>query len=206
MKAIISILVCLFVFQSAVAQDRKLNDEPNWEPGANDPDFSTNELARQIGPTKDDLNGNWGVLTNDAQASIRFPKNSYTNGEPIIATILVRNYSTNETLLITGKRAPHAPMEFVITDDNGKLLERKKSSNSTSEPEVQTFDPNIREQPLRQIRFKQGLDAFDLHEPGTYTIYGWDDVAQLNYSRKKAQNFILTTGKATFHVAAPIAK
>jgi len=207
MKFILLLASFLF-FQLANAVDYQLDDRQYFWPRENwmtsDSDFPTNELARQFGPAKDDSNGHWGGLTNSAKASLRFPKSDYTNGEPIVATILIRNYSTNDTLSIGCKRAPFTPMEFVITDETGKLLERRHSTNGIPEPEypIETFDRNVHEKPLEQWRFKQRID-FDLSKQGTYMVYGWDDVAQLDYSQKKATKFVLTTGKATIHIISP---
>jgi hypothetical protein len=207
MKLTALLIVSIFVFQSTKADDYHPSREENyWAWGhwnAVDPDFSTNELARQSGSTEFDPNGNWGDLTNQAQASLRFPKDAYTNGEPVVATILIRNYSTNTTLKIPCE-VTFMPMKFIIVDKTGMQLKPKESSDPIPHPIISgTFDDGMA-QPMEQARFKERIDAdFDFSKPGTYTIYGWDDVAQADINQKTSIKFVLKSGKATIHIVAP---
>ncbi|HTR43384.1 MAG TPA: hypothetical protein VMH87_17365 [Pseudomonadales bacterium] len=64
--------------------------------------------------------GNWGNVQNGFQLSMRLKKISFTNGEPIVATILLRNV-TNQILSyplinIAGR---DGPIGLVIVDDKG---------------------------------------------------------------------------------------
>jgi len=46
-------------------------------------------------PAQRDSEGNWGEVTNGWQLSLRFPKATYSVGEPVEGMIILRNVSTN---------------------------------------------------------------------------------------------------------------
>lgn len=47
--------------------------------------------AKDSRPAKDDPEGNWGPESNGLQLSIRFPKQSFAPGDPVLAEITLRN-------------------------------------------------------------------------------------------------------------------
>lgn len=49
--------------------------------------------AKDARPAEDDPEGNWGQISEGFQLSIRLSKNTFTNGEPVSASILLRNVS-----------------------------------------------------------------------------------------------------------------
>jgi len=62
------------------------------------PVFSTEQIekakhAKESRPAEDDPEGHWGTASEGFRLSIRFEKATFTNGEPIFASILLRNVS-----------------------------------------------------------------------------------------------------------------
>jgi hypothetical protein len=174
----------------------------SWaNPNAVDKDFSTEELTRQTGPATNDMAGHWGDVISDAQASIRFPKNIYTPGEPIIATILLRNYSDKSLFLVAMflSEGP-APFSLIALDGQGQPLKQKESLDMGSA----TMDST---KPLSlsagwQSKFKQRVDSkFDLSKPGTYLICGYCNLG-LSDAQGKRTSFKVTTANAVIHVVA----
>lgn len=95
--------------------------------------FTTDESGNNISDDKGGTNeyfpaeqfpeGNWGKATNDLQLSLRFNKSIYTNGEPIVATILIRNVGNRHAeyvaIHVGGK---DGPVRFIATSiDNHEL-------------------------------------------------------------------------------------
>ena len=72
-------------------------------------------------PTSEFPEGNWGVAKSGFQLSLRFDKQAFGAGEPITATILVRNI-TNETLVynISSVIGQSSPIALVVADKSGK--------------------------------------------------------------------------------------
>jgi len=78
-------------------------------------------------PAKDFPEGNWGTTNNGIQMSIRFNKTLYTNGEPITATILARNVTTNRisypVCTISGR---DGPINFLVLTEKGEAMKTKE--------------------------------------------------------------------------------
>jgi len=70
-------------------------------------------------PAKDFPQGNWGAEANGFQLSCRFEKTTFTNGEPITTTILVRNVSTNYLSYLLPSLEPAS---FVVSTEQGKTI------------------------------------------------------------------------------------
>jgi hypothetical protein len=49
--------------------------------------------AKDSRPAEDDPEGHWGTVTEGFQLSLRFEKDSFTNGEPVVARVIMRNVS-----------------------------------------------------------------------------------------------------------------
>jgi len=85
------------------------------------PSSRTNEATKKLEslPAKDFPQGNWGIESNGFQLSCRFEKTSFTNGEPIIAIILVRNVSTN---YLSYPLPSLEPASFIVITEQGKTI------------------------------------------------------------------------------------
>jgi hypothetical protein len=82
--------------------------------------------------------GNWGQATNGIQLSLRFDKPAYTNGESIIATILVRNV-TNKTadyhnIHVYGRDGP--VRFYVFSTDNHNVEGIQGGEGSATDADV----------------------------------------------------------------------
>ncbi|MGH7989516.1 MAG: hypothetical protein ACREDS_04880 [Limisphaerales bacterium] len=108
-------------------------------------------------PASEDPEGNWGQATNGFQLSLRFEKQSFTNGEPVIATMLMRN--------VTDKSQIYFRPTHVAATKDGKPLKRKDETGFmqiTVSPETKLF-------PQTQNKYQENLNQiFDLSESGEY--------------------------------------
>ena len=98
--------------------------------------------------------GNWGNAQGGFQLSIRFEKQTYVYGEPIIATILVRNV-TNQVLTynIINVAGQDSPIGIIVTDSKGKLVPQKSDEiNIISSHEIKLF-------PGTQHKYQEQFDT-----------------------------------------------
>src|SRR5437588_386756 len=49
------------------------------------------EGAKEARPADQDMEGNWGRATEGFRLSVRLSKSVFTNGEPVVATVFLRN-------------------------------------------------------------------------------------------------------------------
>ena len=80
--------------------------------------------SRESLPAEEFPEGNWGVVTNGCQLSLRFTKTNYTNGEPVEVILLLRNV-TNQTARLNYLRRAElldGPATFQIISDSGKVI------------------------------------------------------------------------------------
>ena len=78
------------------------------------------ELSKESRPANEDPEGNWGGATNGFQLSLRFEKTIFTNGEPVVATTLMRNVTNVEETYFY-------PIQIIATKNGCKLEPRNKS-------------------------------------------------------------------------------
>jgi hypothetical protein len=101
--------------------------------------------------------GNWGDSTNGFQLSLRFQNQVFTNGEPVLATTLMRNV-TNIALTY------YFPVQIIAMKD-GKTLKPKGGlgfMHITMLPEKTVF-------PQTQIKYQEKLNnEYDLSKTGAY--------------------------------------
>ena len=79
--------------------------------------------SRESLPAAQYPEGNWGSAQGGFQLSIRFEKTSFTNSEPIVATILLRNV-TNQILNypVINEFGKDGPINLAMIDNKGSVL------------------------------------------------------------------------------------
>ena len=121
----------------------------------------------------DDPNGHWGFASDGIQLSIRFEKAIFFQDAAIVASILIRNVSTN---VVPDYVRVSEGMEFLATDERGQTLIRRDIFRpAPSEQDgwlthvTKSFSLDLR--PGTQRKFKMILsDIFDLTAPGKYFV------------------------------------
>jgi len=117
------------------------------------------EQSKESRPDNQDPEGHWGQTTNGFQVSLRFEKEKYTNGEPVLATMLMRN--------VTGKPETYFRPIYIVATKDGKVLRRKDDTGLieiTMLPEISLF-------PQTQHRYQETLNQiYDLTPSGEYTF------------------------------------
>lgn len=117
------------------------------------------EKSLESRPSDDYLQGNWGQATNGFQLSLRFGKSIFTNGEPIMATILMRNITdTPQTY--------YRPIKIIVEKD-GKVLRRKNESGllESHAPPMKTLFPQTQDKYIRNIQ-----RIYTLSSDGKYLV------------------------------------
>ena len=118
-------------------------------------------------PTERDPDGHWGGATNGFQLSLRFPKLTFTNGEPIVATLLLRNV-TNSPVKFLRAVVTYQPSPInVLAYKNGKPCATKGAGHKMeviSGGEITVY-------PQTQRRFKVKLnDYYDFTGGGEFVF------------------------------------
>jgi hypothetical protein len=84
--------------------------------------------TRESLPAIDFPEGNWGVVTNGCQLSLRFVKPVYTNGEPVTVILLLRNFTNKEKKQEYCRYRGHldGPAHFRIVSKSGEVIAEKQ--------------------------------------------------------------------------------
>jgi hypothetical protein len=112
-------------------------------------------------PAGQDPEGHWGIATNGFQLGLRFEKEHFTNGEPVVAVMLMRN--------ISDKPQNYFRLIQVSVVRDGKELKRKSKGD---------FNPIEIHAPLQttlfpqaQNRYQENLSQiYDLNQTGEYVF------------------------------------
>jgi hypothetical protein len=157
--------------------------------------------ANESRPAKDDPEGNWGKVSDGFQLSVRMAKNTFTNGEPVIALILLRNVSDK----------PLTYYVFYPKDDDLKLHVKMGDKQLNPKDAITTdmtfleklnhLNNGSRSMPMLPVGvqrlFKVRLDqSFDLTTNGQYSICA--SRAVLRNDKKSETN--VSSGIATFSI------
>ncbi len=144
-------------------------------------------------PATNDLAGNWGKSEAGFQMSLRFYQPVYTNNQPIVAVVILRNVSS-QTQRWSMDWIPER-FYFTVNGPNGRQATRK-----TESPSIITSGPSwITVSPKTQRRFEINLsEKFDLRTFGRYSIHVKTDVHGTNASPSAISSLFSDT--ATFEV------
>lgn len=175
-------IACMMLAAStlALAQTNRVyitDDRPeNLKPFTPTPDQI--ERARhsvESRPAAEDSSGNWGPVTEGFQMSIRLKKSRFTNGEPIRATILLRNVS-DQTLGYFASIPKGNELQLLASRNGQKLYRNNEPRPGATFPErlkqvkngiewTPTLEPGTQRESLEEL-----TNAFDLSKNGEYTV------------------------------------
>ncbi len=117
--------------------------------------------SKECRPASEYPEGHWGHATNGFQLSLRFEKEVYTNGEPVVATMLVRNVSNVRQKYLFPAR--------VAAAKSGSPLKRKDDIGLSIITSYRFLHPQT------QARYQETLNrVYDL-TPGEYTFWAESD-------------------------------
>lgn len=177
-------IACLLIICFAIAESLHAS-ETNVVYLMMDPVFHVGEEAQAIAtaeqmkresnsvesrPAELDPDGNWGTVVDGVQVSIRLSTNIFTLGQPINATVLVRNTTTNRVLLPAPQ---YLSVKFLVRDYKGNPL-------PPPEPEkiLQISGPPALGLPgHRQLKFSDNLQRlYSLTNSGIYHVSAQDNL------------------------------
>ncbi len=127
--------------------------------------------AKESRPAAQDPEGHWGGTTEGFQMSVRFEKESFHAGEPIVAIVLIRNATSRKVFYrdFISLKTDSPVCQFDVLDAQPQpvaRLDAKAPSDITDGPHIpRVLDPGT------QCRYEVKLDAkFKLDQPGKYSI------------------------------------
>lgn len=118
-------------------------------------------------PADQDPDGHWGMPTNGFQLSLRFNKLVFTNNEPVVATLLLRN-ATNSPVKFLRASITHQPSPINVLAFRGKMPLSRKSFSGP----IDVISANeITIYPQTQCKYAVRLnDYYDLSGSGEYVF------------------------------------
>jgi hypothetical protein len=172
------------------------------------------EQASHAAGTQGYFSQHWGAVWEGVQLSIQLPKEVFTNGEPIVACIMVRNasYKVRATGVHWGQSERDTQLvmmrgkERVLGEDDPKPGESFQQRLSHIRQGSAGFEPLL---PGTQYPFFRDLSkVFDLHVPGTYSVQAMREVSAYNDAPNRpgyiqASRTNLLSGTATFRIVEP---
>lgn len=159
--------------------------------------------AKDSRPASADPEGNWGVPSQGFQLSLRFNKASFTNGEPVIASVILRNVS-DRTLDYPYEYAPdNREITFNVLRGETRVYGMYDLTPGASFADKVRAAPSghgwIRSSPPgTQRKFFVNLDKiYSLTNTGEYTVFAKRTIR----NQDSNQNSEVVSGKATFRIS-----
>jgi len=160
------------------------------------------QSAQESLPEQNDPAGHWGESSGGFRLSLRFAKASYTNGEPVLARILLRNVSDKLLVFIVSDTGDPGD-SFAVFRSNEKLRRRDEPGpNATLREKLNAIQSGAthycESPPHTQREFVVDLTkVFDLGTNGQYIAVASREVA--DFSHHSLTN--VTSSKASFMIS-----
>ena len=157
------------------------------------------EHAIECQPAEQDSQGNWGQSDHGYQISVRFAKQSFVLGEPIIATVIFRNLTNG--YLSAPVSLPRFDTQVLVTNQKGEPLRPKEEEASG----LNEFQKKLRKliqdpkyfhvMPRAQVKLQVNInDLFEFTAPQVYHV-------QIRYSNMTQNGFgEVHSGSATIRI------
>lgn len=118
-------------------------------------------------PVEQDTQGHWGQVTNGLQLSLRFEKETFTNDEPVIATVLLRNATKSPVTFLRYHISSRPSPVDVLAFKDQKPFPVKGHSD-----EIEVISANqITIYPQTQCKYRVKLnDYYDLTGGGEFVF------------------------------------
>jgi hypothetical protein len=121
-------------------------------------------------PAELDPDGHWGEATNGLQVSLRFEKKFFTNGEPVVATLLLRNVTNSPArITIASLIGEPSPVNVLAFQNKAPLPMKLDGFDEGRIITVSLIKVPIYQQ--TQHKFQERLDrCFDFKNGGEFTF------------------------------------
>jgi hypothetical protein len=127
------------------------------------------KLAPESRPAVDDPEGNWGFVSHGFQLSLRFAKQEFTNGEPVVANIILRNVTEQELWYSAsfGPELDYPAGSLLATGPDYRLAKRRVQDT----PPISFSARHFRLLPGTQRKYQcPAQERFDLAQTGIYAF------------------------------------
>jgi hypothetical protein len=195
-------LLCAETNRFYITDERRTShDETPFSPEQ----IETAKYAKESQPADQDPGGHWGPVQEGFQLSLRFEKASFTNGQPVIACLILRNVSDGRLRFSASYYGPEDDIRLVLMRDQERVSgkDEPKPGASFAERLKGTHQGSSGSWPLEagtQRKFFLTLSkTFDLATNGEYVVQAVRTVPTLDRKSEKE----VVSGKATFRITEP---
>jgi len=157
--------------------------------------------AKECRPADQDPEGHWGPVTEGFQLSVRLERESFTNGEPVTACVILRNVSGKLRRYFTAPM--HDPMSKILLTRGGQRVptnDEPKPGASAPERLKPVFGGSMWSFPSpagTQRKFFVELNKmFDLGTNGEYVVQAMRTIPSLDLKSEEE----VASGKAAFRI------
>ena len=174
-------------------------------------EIDTARFAPDCRPADNDSDGHWGTRWEGVQLSIRLPKRVFTNGEPIVAYVTLRNVGDTVRYFWVSTPQPERDTKIFLLKGQEPLppANGPKPGQSFQQRLKYVWNGSSHQEPLipgTQRQFLRSLsDMFELEASGSYSAHAEREVVALKpvagrpgYLRGSITN--LLSGTVTFQV------
>lgn len=211
MKSLLVVLpLATCLVGSACAQTNQFYITDERKTSYEDTPFSPEQIeraksAKESRPAQEDPEGHWGPVQEGFQLSLRFEKASFTNGQPVVACLILRNVSDRRLRYSQSYYGSEADWRLILMRDQDRVYGRDepKPGASFAERLKGIHQGSYGSWPLEagtQRRFFLDLNkVFDLATNGEYVVQVVRTVPSLDKTSEKE----VVSGKVTFRITGP---
>ena len=157
--------------------------------------------SKECRPAKDDPDGNWGPICDGLQMCIRFESDAVPMGQPVQASVILRNV-TNEMRHLIMQVPPYDKLlELKVLDRSGTIVSRRREKTKGSFLEnlqqvIQQSRPIVVRPGTQYIGKLEVRDFVDLSRASDYTVWATRRIPDPD--RKRTNEVI--TGRAKIRI------
>jgi hypothetical protein len=161
--------------------------------------------AKESRPAEQDLEGHWGPVTEGFQISIRLEKESFTNGGPVVACLILRNVSDRQLRYSESYYGPERDWGLVLMRDQERVYgkDEPKPGASFAEKLKGMRQGSSGSWPIEagtQRKFSLDLSKiFGLATNGEYVVQAMRTIPSLDRTSEKE----VASGKVAFRITDP---
>jgi hypothetical protein len=182
-----------------------ITDERKWHP-EDRISFKPEQIeeakhAKDSRPSEEDSEGNWGPVSEGFQLSIRLHADSFTNGQPVKACVIVRNVTDKALSYLASPYVDTSDIDFVVMRGTDRIRRNDEPRDGTFLERVRGLRVGSRGLLLSPARTQRKFfidltKNFNLTTNGEYQVHATREMPTLD----RASETNIVSGVASFRI------